>query len=48
MATRSSSGSRPSCLARHALDQHRRELLDAKSHRASEVDVREVRRADAA
>jgi hypothetical protein len=29
-------------------DQRRSELLDAESHRAAEVDVREVRRADAA
>ena len=43
-----SSRTRPSCLARHALDQRGSELLDAESHRAAEIDVREVRRADAA
>lgn len=48
MATRSSSGGRPACLARRALDQRRRELLDAESHRFAEVDVRELRLADAA
>ena len=47
MATRSSSGSHPGCLARRALDQRRGKLLDAESHRAAEVDVREVNWADA-
>jgi hypothetical protein len=48
MPARSSSGSHPSCLARCALDQRRNELLDAEPDRAAEIDVREVRRADAA
>lgn len=43
-----SSRNQARCLARHALDQRRRELLDAESHRAAEVDMREVRRADTA